>query len=110
MENEIAVSDSEFDERVVKKSGEIPVVVDFWAPWCGPCNMLAPVLKKLTEEYGGKFVLVKVNVDENTENAQKYGVSGIPAVMMFKSGEVVAEFVGNKAETMVREWLDKGLG
>jgi thioredoxin len=105
----IEVTDGQFGKLVLEKSGKVPVVVDFWAPWCGPCMSLKPVLEKLSGEYAGKFILAKVNVDENTVNASKYGVSGIPAVMMFRDGKVAAEFVGAKAEKVVREWLEKNL-
>jgi putative thioredoxin len=103
------VSDAQFGKLVIEKSRQVPVVVDFWAPWCGPCLSLKPVLEKLSSEYAGKFILAKVNVDENTENAVKYGVSGIPDVRMFKDGKTAAGFVGSKAEKVVKEWLDKNL-
>jgi putative thioredoxin len=103
------VSDAQFAKMVIERSRQVPVVVDFWAPWCGPCLALAPVLERISSEYERKFVLVKVDVDGNTQNAVKYGVSGIPAVKMFKDGKVTAEFTGSKAEKVVREWLDKNL-
>ena len=103
------VTDGQFARLVLEKSEKLPVVVDFWAPWCGPCMSLKPVLEKLAGEYAGKFALAKVNVDENTENAMKYGVSGIPHVVMFKGGKPAAQFVGARAEKVVREWIEKNL-
>ena len=109
MANKIDVSDRSFGKEVIERSKDVPVLVDFWAPWCGPCMMLGPVLEKLAGDYGGKFVLAKVNVDENHEKAMEYGVSGIPAVKMFLGGRVVDEFVGARAESAVRQWLDRNL-
>ncbi len=105
----IEVSDESFGSEVIEKSKEVPVVVDFWAPWCGPCLMLKPVLEKLAAEYDGKFVVVKVNVDEFKERAMEYNVSSIPAVMLFRDGKVKDEFIGARPESMVREWLEKNI-
>jgi len=103
------VSESEFDERVIRASSERPVVVDFWAPWCAPCRMLAPALEKaveaLCEENEGAVALAKVNVDEAPGLAGRYGISGIPAVKIFRDGRVVAEFVGLRSETDIRRIL-----
>jgi len=110
MDYKAEISDSQFQKEVIEKSSDVPVVVDFWAPWCGPCTMLGPTLEKLAGEYEGKFFLAKVNVDENRDNAMKYGVSSIPAVKMFRGGKVVAEFVGAVAESVAKGWLDKNLG
>ncbi len=104
------VNDNDFQEKVIEKSKEIPVVVDFWATWCMPCLMLGPVLEKLAEEYKGKFILVKVNVDVARETAMKYGIMSIPSVKMFKNGEIVDEFIGALPEGRVKEWLEKNLG
>ena len=104
------VNDNNFQEKVIEKSKEIPVVVDFWATWCMPCLMLGPVLEKLAEEYKGKFILVKVNVDVARETAMKYGIMSIPSVKMFKNGEIVDEFIGALPEGRVKEWLEKNLG
>ncbi len=106
----IEITDSEFQEKVIKQSSEIPVVVDFWAPWCMPCLMLGPALEKLAKEYDGKFLLAKLNLEGNQATAQKYGVMSIPAVKMFRKGEVVDEFVGALGESTVRQWLEKNLG
>ncbi len=106
---EIEVNDENFQQEVIEKSKEVPVVVDFWAAWCMPCMMLAPVLEKLAHEYGGKFVLAKLNVDNAPVTAQSYGVMSIPTVKMFKNGKVVDEFIGAMPEEMVRTWLDKNL-
>ncbi len=109
METEIEVSKDNFQERVVKQSSNVPVVVDFWAPWCAPCLRLAPTMEKLAREYEGKFILAKVNLDDNREMALKYGIMSIPTVKMFKNGEVVNEFMGAQSEPAVREWLNKNL-
>jgi len=106
---EIDVSDENFQEEVIERSKKIPVVVDYWAPWCGPCMVLAPILEKLVKEYDGKFILAKINVDENPIVSQKYGIMSIPNVKMFKNGMVVDEFIGAIPERMVREWLEKSL-
>ncbi len=105
----IEVTDEEFHEKVLKKSLKITVVVDFWAPWCGPCKILGPLLDKLEKEYRNKFVLAKINVDENKETAKTFGITNIPSVKMIKEGRVVAEFGGALAEEVVREWLDRNL-
>jgi len=108
-EIEIEVNDENFQQEVIEKSKKVPVVVDFWAGWCMPCMMLAPILEKLAHEYNGKFVLAKLNVDNAPITAQSYGVMSIPTVKMFKDGKVVDEFVGAMPEEMVRAWLDKNL-
>jgi len=109
METKIEVNDNSFNEMVIEQSKKVPVVVDFWATWCGPCLMLSPALEKFAEEYQGKFILAKVNVDEARTAAQKYGIMSIPNVKMFKGGEVADEFIGAIPESQVKEWLDKNL-
>ena len=109
IQTEIEVNDSNFDEEVLKKSKTVAVAVDFWATWCTPCLMLSPTLKKFAKEYKGKFVLAKLNVDENPVTSSKHEISGIPAVKMFKNSQVVDEFVGALPEPAVKHWLDKNL-
>ena len=106
---EIEVNDDNFNENVIIKSKEVPVVVDFWAQWCAPCIMLGPVLEKLAKEYEGKFILAKANVDQARQTAQQYQVRGIPSVKMFKNGKIIDEFVGAMPEENIKQWLNKNL-
>ena len=91
-EKKLSVNDKDFAEKVLNSSE--PVLVDFWAPWCGPCRMLSPVIEEVAQEFEGKAKIYKLNVDENPQSARKYGIRGIPALKIFKSGEVVDNIVG----------------
>lgn len=101
------VSEADFEEKVVAASFKLPVVIDFWAPWCAPCKVLKPILEKLAGEYGGKFRLAKVNSDENPNISARFGVRGIPSVKAVVKGKVVDEFTGALPEGQVREWLER---
>ncbi len=107
MHNAIEISDKNFDEMVLKApKGEI-VVVDFWADWCMPCKMLTPVMEKLAAKYKGKVKIAKLNVDANPIQSTRFGITGIPAVKMFKDGKVIDEFVGFVPEPLLDEWIGK---
>ena len=106
----IEISEDSFEEKVLNGSKEKPVVVDFWSPFCSPCLILGPILEKLSEEYGDQFTFAKINVDENITLAQRYNITGVPTVKVFKDGEAKDEFVGSLPELLVRQWLDKNIG
>lgn len=103
------VTDTTFQKEVIEKSKELPVLVDFWASWCGPCQMLGPILEKVAKDYEGKIVVAKVSVEENQATPAKYNVMSIPAVKLFKNGEIVDEFVGARSESDIKEFVDKHL-
>ena len=100
----VQVKDSEFDAEV--RRADTAVLVDFWAEWCGPCKQIGPALEELSEEYAGKVKIVKVNVDENPEQAAALGVRGIPAMFMFKNGEVVSNRMGAAPKAALKSWID----
>ena len=106
---EIEVTDANFNEEVIEKSKTTPVLVDFWASWCGPCVSLKPVLEKIAKEYEGKLILAKAATDDNQNAASKFGIMSIPAVKLFKDGEVIDEFVGAQPEATIKQWLDQKL-
>jgi thioredoxin 1 len=99
----IKVTDATFDAEV--KNSDIPVVVDFWAEWCGPCRMIGPALEELSEEYAGKIKIAKVNVDENPNSPMQLGVRGIPALFMFKGGQVVSNKTGAAPKSVLEDWI-----
>ncbi len=102
-----SVTQEDFAQRVLENSRRVPVMVDFWADWCGPCHMLMPILTKLTQEYQGQFLLAKVNSDEQQALASQYGVRSLPTVKLFKSGDVVDEFMGVQQESTIRQLLER---
>ncbi|HXH55006.1 MAG TPA: thioredoxin TrxA [Gammaproteobacteria bacterium] len=102
------VTDSSFDTDVLQST--IPVLVDFWAEWCGPCKMIAPLLEEAALTYAGKIKMVKLNVDENNATAAKFGIRGIPTLLIFKNGKVAATKVGHLTKPQLSELLDSHLG
>ncbi len=105
----IEVNQDDFDSLVIQRSAELPVMVDFWAPWCAPCRILKPILEKLAKEYAGKFVLATVNTDENPRLALDYAIHSLPTVKLFRNGEVVDEFLGAQPERVIRTLLERHL-
>ena len=103
----VHVTDAAFEETVLQS--EIPAIVDFWAPWCGPCKMVAPTLEKLAKEYAGKLLVAKVNTDENPEWAGRYGVQGIPTMLFVANGKVIHRQVGALPEPMLRDVVSQFL-
>ena len=103
------VKDSDFNEKVLEKSKEKAIAVDFWAAWCVPCNMLTPVLEKVVDSYNGKVVLAKLNIDECPETSNKFGIEAIPAVKLFKDGKVVGESIGVVPEDNIKRLIEENL-
>jgi len=107
MSNALEVTDSTFEQEV--KKSDTPVLVDFWAPWCGPCRKLSPVIDEISAEFDGKIKVVKVNTDENLRTAQEYSISGIPSILIFKKGEAVERLVGLMQKTQIINNIEKHL-
>lgn len=101
------VSDASFDADVLKS--DLPVLVDYWAAWCGPCKMIAPLLEEAATQYQGRVIIAKLNVDENPDSAAKYGIRGIPTLMLFKEGKVSATKVGALSRSQLQAFLDDSI-
>ena len=106
-ENIMTVSDSSFESDVLKS--DMPVLVDFWAEWCGPCKMIAPTMEAIARDYSGRLRVAKLNVDENNSTPERYGVRGIPTLLLFKGGQVKDQLVGNHPRSNIERLLEKHL-
>ncbi len=104
MAKPVEVTDANFEAEVIKSSQ--PVLVDFWAPWCGPCRMVAPIVDELSDEYDGKVKFVKLNTDDNVKTASAYGIRSIPTLLVFKDGEVAGQIVGFRPKSDLKQRLD----
>jgi thioredoxin 1 len=105
MQNTVEIKDQDFESEVIKSP--LPVLVDFWATWCGPCRMIAPVVEELANENAGSVKVCKVNVDDSPDTASGYGINSIPTLMIFKNGQVVERFVGVQPKKRLQEALDQ---
>lgn len=103
----VQLSDASFDDEVIKSA--VPVLVDYWAEWCGPCKMIAPALEEIAGEYDGRLKVAKLNIDDNAETPPRYGIRGIPTLMLFKDGEVEATKVGAMSKSQLAAFLDSNL-
>ncbi len=101
------VTDDSFEDNVLK--AELPVLVDYWAEWCGPCKMIAPILDEISSDYAGKMAIAKLNIDENPDTPPKYGIRGIPTLMLFKNGNVQATKVGALSKSQLTAFIDSNL-
>ncbi len=103
----VHVSDTSFDEDVL--NSELPVLIDYWAEWCGPCKMIAPVLEEIAEEYAGKIKTVKINIDDNPQAPTRYGIRSIPTLMVFRDGEVLGTKIGAVSKSQLTEFIDSSI-
>jgi thioredoxin 1 len=107
MSKPVEVTDNSWDTEVLKS--DQPVLVDFWAPWCGPCRMVAPIVDELATEYDGKVKFLKLNTDDNVQTASRYGVRSIPTLMMFKGGEAIDHVIGFRPKSQLKQTIEKAL-